>query len=186
MLFNYLWSRAFARSDAYSIGDLAVNGLHVKLAAAAAAAAASLLSSYSITAQSNRYSAEAKELPPAAQAARVSITQGPELESADDSSAIIRWTSNNPGGSDEHYGVVHYGTNPKELGQTAKSHIRLNQSHSYTVFRVLVGGLAPRTTYYYTVDSMGADGRGDGVKSNVMRFTTAGPGERIAAASTSR
>jgi Purple acid Phosphatase, N-terminal domain len=106
---------------------------------------------------------------------------GPELESADDNSAIIRWRSNNPGGADEHYGVVHYGTNPKELSQTAKSHIRLNQKHSYTVFRVRVDGLAPRTTYYYTVDSMEANGSGDGVKGPVEQFTTSGPGERSAA-----
>jgi hypothetical protein len=160
--------------------------LDVKRAAAATAAAAGLLLSHSITAQSTPYTAAAKELPPAAQAARVSITQGPELESASDNSAIIRWTSNNPGGSDEHYGVVRFGTNPKELGQTAKSHIRLNQSHPYTVFRVLVNGLTPRTTYYYTVDSKAANGRRDGVKSDVRRFTTPGPGERIAAASALR
>jgi phosphodiesterase/alkaline phosphatase D-like protein len=155
-----------------------MNTLHVKLAIAATAV--SLLFSYSITAQSNRYSAK-KELPPGTQAARVNITQGPELESADESSAIIRWTSNNPGGTAEHYGVVHYGTNSQELSQTAKSHIRLNQSHSYTIFRVLVDGLTPRTTYYYTVDSMGANGKGDGVKSTVGRFTTPGPGGRIVA-----
>ena len=81
-------------------------------------------------------------------------------------------TSNNPGGSDEHYGVVHYGANPKELSQTAKSHIRLNRNHSYTIFRVRVEGLTPRTTYYYTVDSMGANGVSDGVKSAVEHFTT--------------
>jgi hypothetical protein len=104
----------------------------------------------------------------------VHITQGPELESAGDNSAIIRWRSDNPGGTDEHYGVVHYGTNPRELTQTAKSHIRLNRTHSYTIFRVRVDGLAPRTTYYYTVDSMEANGKGDGVKSVVKRFTTSG------------
>jgi hypothetical protein len=109
---------------------------------------------------------------PAIKAARVQITQGPELESANDDSAIITWRSNNPGGSDEHYGVVHYGTNPRELSQTAKSHIRLNQNHSYTVFRVLVPGLTPRTTYYYTVDSMQANGSSDGVKSKVNHFMT--------------
>jgi phosphodiesterase/alkaline phosphatase D-like protein len=110
--------------------------------------------------------------PPALRAAHVRITQGPELESADDNSAIIRWTSNNPGGTDEHFGVVHYGTNLKELNQTAKSHIRLNRNHSDTVFRVLVTGLKPRTMYYYTVDSMEADGTSDGVKGTVKHFTT--------------
>src|SRR5260370_21861614 len=38
--------------------------------------------------------------------------------------------------------------------QTAKSSIRLNPSHTDTVFRVRMGDLAPRTTYYYyPVDS---------------------------------
>jgi phosphodiesterase/alkaline phosphatase D-like protein len=154
-----------------------MNRLHVKLTTTAAVVG--LLLSNSIAAKSP-YTAE-EQLPPAAQAARVRITHGPELESADDTSAIIRWTSNNPGGSDEHYGVVHYGTNPRELSQTAKSHIRLNRNHSYTIFRVRVDGLAPRTTYYYTVDSIEASGRGDGVKSAIRQFTTSGPGERVAA-----
>jgi hypothetical protein len=154
-----------------------MNRLQVTLAITAAAV--SLLFANAIAAQSNP--STAKELPPAAKAGRVRITQGPELESADDNSAIIRWKSNNPGGSDEHYGVVHYGVNPKELSQTAKSPIQLNQNHSLTIFRVLVNGLTPRTTYYYTVDSMEANGTGDGVKSTVKKFTTPGPGERVAA-----
>jgi phosphodiesterase/alkaline phosphatase D-like protein len=138
---------------------------------ATTAAAIGLLLSSSIAAQSNHYSPQ--ELPPAAKVARVRITQGPELESADDNSAIVRWRSNNPGGADEHYGVVHYGTSPRELNQTAKSHIRLNRSHSYTIFRVRVDGLAPRTKYYYTVDSEG-NGRSDGVKSTIKQFRTSG------------
>src|SRR6516164_5539468 len=105
-------------------------------------------------------------------AALVRITQGPEIERADPDFAIIRWTSNNPGGSPEHYGIVHYGTDPTKLNHTAKSPIRLNPGHSYTVFRVRMGGLKPRTTYYYTVDSMEANGKGDGVKSTVKHFTT--------------
>jgi len=110
--------------------------------------------------------------PPAKQAKRVHITQGPALESATDNSAIIRWTSNNPGGTDEHFGVVHYGTNPKNLSETAKSHIRLNRAHSYTVFRVRVEGLKPKTTYYYTVDSVDARGASDGVIRTVKNFRT--------------
>jgi len=105
-------------------------------------------------------------------AVRVRITQGPEIERADPDFAIIRWTSNNPGGSPEHYGIVLYGTDPAKLNQTAKSPIRLNPAHSYTVFRVRMGGLKPRTTYYYTVDAMQANGKGDGVKSTVKHFTT--------------
>lgn len=110
--------------------------------------------------------------PTTKKSAHVRITQGPGMERVDPDFAIIRWTSTNPGGSPEHYGVVHYGTNPKELSQTAKSSIRLNPSHSYTVFRVRMEDLKPRTTYYYTVDSIEANGNGDGVKSPVKRFTT--------------
>jgi hypothetical protein len=114
----------------------------------------------------------AQASPTTNKAASVRITQGPEIERADPDLVIVRWTSNKPGGSPEHYGVVHYGTNAKELSQTAKSPIRLNPGHSYTVFRVRMDGLKPRTTYYYTVDSMEANGKDDGVKSTVKHFTT--------------
>jgi hypothetical protein len=114
----------------------------------------------------------AQLVPPSKKATHVQITKGPSLESAQDTWAIITWTSNNPGGSDEHFGVVHYGTNAKDLSQTAKSHIRLNQQHSYTVFRVRVLNLQPYTTYYYTVDSMDPNGTSDGVKSPVKQFAT--------------
>jgi phosphodiesterase/alkaline phosphatase D-like protein len=113
---------------------------------------------------------EPKILPPAKPAPRVEITAGPELESVRNNTAIIRWTSNNPGGSDEHFGVVHFGTDAGQLSQMAKSHIRLNQNHAYTVFRVRVDGLKPQTTYYYTVDSMQPNGKSDGVKSSVHQF----------------
>jgi hypothetical protein len=112
-----------------------------------------------------------QESPTTEKAAKVRITQGPEIE-RNDFVVIIRWTSNNPGGSPEHYGVVHYGTNPKELSQTAKSPIRLNPSHSDTVFRVRMDELKPRTTYYYTVGAMESNGKDDGLKSEVKEFTT--------------
>lgn len=114
----------------------------------------------------------AKDIPPPAKkAARVQITEGPALESFRNNEAIIRWTSNNPGGTDEHYGLVEYGTDPHQLNQTAKSHIRLNRNHSYTVFRVRVEGLKPGITYYYQVDSTSADGSRDGLKSPVYHFS---------------
>src|ERR1700740_1043319 len=102
--------------------------------------------------------------PTTATSARIRITQGPELESARPNLVIIRWTSNNPGGSPEHYGVVHYGTNPKDLRGTAKSPIRLNPDHASTIFRVRLDDLKPGTTYYYTVGSMEANGTDDGTK----------------------
>ncbi len=116
---------------------------------------------------------------PAAKAKHVEITQGPMLEGARDDFAIIRWTTNNPGGDDDHFAVVHYGTDPKELNQTAKNHIRLNQGHPETVFRARLYNLTPQTTYYYTVTSIGYDGVGDGVESPVNQFTTPPPGEKI-------
>src|ERR1700722_17177140 len=114
----------------------------------------------------------AQFVPSGKKAAHVSILKGPELESATENSTIIRWTSDNPGGSPEHFGVVHFGTDSKNLSQTAKSHIRLNPTHSYTDFRVRIEGLQPKTTYYYTVDSMGPDGKRDGVTSAVNTFMT--------------
>ena len=61
---------------------------------------------------------------------------------------------------------------PRKLDLTAASPIRLNPDHSYTVFRVRMTGLKPETTYYYTVDSMGADGNDDEVKGSIEHFTT--------------
>jgi len=116
--------------------------------------------------------AVAQVSPTTKKAAHVRITEGPELERNDAYLVIVRWTSNNPGGTPEHYGVVHYGTNPTELDQSAKSPIRLNPGHDYTVFRVRMDSLKRRTTYYYKVDSMGDNGDPDGVRSPVRRFTT--------------
>ena len=116
--------------------------------------------------------AVAQVAPTTKKAASVKIIQGPEIEQANSYLTIVRWTTNNPGGSPEHYGVVHYGTNPKDLSQTAKSPIRLNPGHSDTIFRVRIQGLQSGTTYYYKVDSMEANGKGDGVTSEVKTFKT--------------
>jgi phosphodiesterase/alkaline phosphatase D-like protein len=114
--------------------------------------------------------------PPAKKARRVQIVKAPELEMAAGHLTIITWTTNNPGGTDDHYGVVHYGTDPKNLNKTAKSPIRLNQGHPTTRFRVRLDDLEPRTTYYYRVDSKEGTGRSDGVKSPISKFTTPAPG----------
>ena len=114
----------------------------------------------------------AQFVPPAKKPAHVRIIKGPQLELTREKLTIIRWATNNPGGSPEHFAVVHYGTDPKNLNQTAKSHIRLNQGHSYTVFRVRVEGLQPHTTYYYKVDSMDSRGKSDGITSVVQTFKT--------------
>jgi Purple acid Phosphatase, N-terminal domain len=121
----------------------------------------------------------AQILPPQKRAEHVEITKRPELESAVDHMAIVRWTTTNPRGNDEHYGVVHYGTDPEDLSQTAKGHIRLNRTHPEAIFRVRMEDLEPETTYYYKVSSIGADGESDGVESPVNHFTTPAPGEVI-------
>jgi phosphodiesterase/alkaline phosphatase D-like protein len=121
----------------------------------------------------------AQLLSPQRRAEHVELTKGPELEIAYDDTAIVRWTTTNPRGSDEHYGIVHYGTDPENLSQTAKGQIRLNRAHPETIFRVRLQGLQPQTTYYYKVSSIGADGQSDGVESPVSHFTMPPPGERI-------
>ncbi len=126
--------------------------------------------------------AAAQLLPPLKKAERVEITRGPELESATNYLTIIRWTTNNPGGSDVHYGIVHYGTDPKDLSLSAKNPIRLNHGHAHTTFRVRLYDLKPQTTYYYTVTSEESNGTSDGVKSTVRTFTTPAPGEIIVGA----
>jgi phosphodiesterase/alkaline phosphatase D-like protein len=100
------------------------------------------------------------------------ITAGPELESSNESMAIIRWTTTNPGGTDLHYGIVHYGTDAMNLSQIAKSPNRRNPSHPDMIFRVRIAGLNPQTTYYYTVESTGATGVNDGVSSPIRTFKT--------------
>ena len=125
--------------------------------------------------------ARAQILPPANRAANVKIIKGPALELAHDDLAIIRWTTTNPGGDDDHFAIAHYGTDPGNLSQTANSPIRLNRNHPETVFRVRLTGLKPHTTYYYWVTSIDSNGKNDGVKSSVRQFTTPALSERIIA-----
>src|SRR4029077_15271338 len=133
-----------ARVSDHSLGGSPMTTKAIVLRLAIAAAVAELLCSNPSAAQIP---------PPAKRAERVQITKGPEVELSKSHLTIIRWTTNNPGGSDVHYGVVHYGTDPKELSQMAKNPITLNQGHPESTFRVHVRGLEPRTTYYYTVTS---------------------------------
>ena len=47
-----------------------------------------------------------------------------------------------------------------------------SRAETSIVFRVHLGNLNPRTTYYYTVDSMDANGTSDRISSPVSNFTT--------------
>ena len=100
------------------------------------------------------------------------LTADPELESATDTSVIIRWTTINPGGAALHYGVVHYGTDAKNLTQVAQSPNRRNPSHPDMIFRVRIVGLNSNTTYYYKVESTGAADANDGESGPVKTFKT--------------
>ena len=114
----------------------------------------------------------AQESPITPRAEQAQISEGPEVPLVGGYLTVIRWTVNNPGGLPVHYGVVHYGRDPKSLSQTAKNSIRLNPDHSSTVFRVNLYDLPPKTTLYYTVESMDSSGKSDGVTSEVKTFET--------------
>jgi hypothetical protein len=114
----------------------------------------------------------AQESPITSRAERVQISEGPEVPLVGGYLTVIRWTVNNPGGLPVHYGLVHYGKNPKDLSETAKNSIRLNPYHPSTVFRVNLYDLPSKTTYYYTVEAMDSSGKSDGVSSPIKTFTT--------------
>jgi hypothetical protein len=98
------------------------------------------------------------------------IIKGPKLELARYGMAIIRWTTNDPGGTDLHYAVVHYGTDPEDMSQIARSPTRLRKSDATATFRVRIQGLKAGTTYYYWVESFQANGISDGAKSGMNQF----------------
>jgi phosphodiesterase/alkaline phosphatase D-like protein len=97
---------------------------------------------------------------------------GPEVERTTDTWAIIRWTTTKLRGTSLHYGMVHYGTDPRALSQTAKSPNRRNPALPSMIFRVQVNHLQPETTYYYRVESVDALDIAEGSESPVNQFTT--------------
>lgn len=116
--------------------------------------------------------ATARLLFPAPPEGAGNMIEGPAVERTTANSAIIAWTTKNPGGTDLHYAVAHYGTSGQKLGEMAKSPNRRNRSHPDMRFRVLLHGLRPGTTYYYWVESVQANGVPDGVRSRLGQFTT--------------
>ena len=100
------------------------------------------------------------------------IVDGPTVERATATSAIIVWTTKDPGGTDLHYAIAHYGASSQNVAEIAKSPNRRNRNHAEMTFRVLLEGLKPGTTYYYWVESAQANGNTDGVRSRTSQFTT--------------
>jgi len=102
----------------------------------------------------------------------VRIMQEPTLETTTDTSAIVRWTTNNVAGTTVRYGVVHFGVDPRELRQVAKSQNRWNTDLPSMTYRVYMDNLEPGLTYYYSVEFTDAHGTSQGIDSAVRQFTT--------------
>ena len=97
------------------------------------------------------------------------IINGPVVEGVGDTWATIAWTTNTGGSS-----VVHYGTHPDRLRQTAESPYADNDRTRAQNHRVQIKHLQPNTTYYFFVDSGQGEGTGTEARSRVERFTTVG------------
>jgi phosphodiesterase/alkaline phosphatase D-like protein len=93
----------------------------------------------------------------------VQITQGPKVEHADSTTAIIAWSTNVSSGT-----AVKYGTDPSNLTQTAA------MPWGGITHRVTINNLQPNTTYFFQAVSDHAQGSGTDVVSNVAQFQTAG------------
>jgi hypothetical protein len=103
---------------------------------------------------------------------RVRIIDGPTLEMSTDTSAIVRWTTNSVDGTTVRYGVVHFGVDPRNLGNVAKSQNRWNRGLPSMIYRVAVDNLEPGVTYYYSLEFTDANGTSEGADTAVHQFTT--------------
>ena len=109
---------------------------------------------------------------PQTSAQAVKITHGPVVEQVTDKQAIVAWTTNVPSSA-----VVHYGTNPNSLTQTAEQSWGGQQNANSTdTHRVTIKGLQPNTTYYVQVDSGQGQGTGTEQKSQVVTIHTTASG----------
>jgi hypothetical protein len=100
------------------------------------------------------------------------ITNGPTLEMSTDTSAIVRWMTNSVEGTTVRYGVVHFGVDPRDLKQLAKSQNRWNRGLPSMTYRVWMDNLEPGLTYYYRVEFTDANGTTEGADSAVHQFST--------------
>src|SRR5437764_10533910 len=110
--------------------------------------------------------------PAPAQPQNIQIINGPVVERTGPHGAVIAWTTNVGGSS-----VVHYGTDPNNLNQTAQAPYKNASNQANQTHRVRIHNLQPGTTYYFVVDSGEGFGTGTQAKSQVAQFTTAQPGQ---------
>src|SRR5690348_6777416 len=96
----------------------------------------------------------------------IRITNGPVVEYADDSLAVIYWATNLPATS-----TVHFGTDPQELDHVAAG------ATAQTQHRVNVADLSPSTRYYFVVESTDPSGGGVPARSIAETVTTVAAGQ---------
>jgi len=101
-----------------------------------------------------------------AAASSVRITSGPTVEYADDSLAVVSWTTNLPATS-----TVHFGTDPRNLDHVAAG------ATAQTQHRVNIADLSPSTTYYFVTESQEASGGGVPARSVTESVTTVAAGQ---------
>ena len=98
----------------------------------------------------------------------IQITNGPTIETADDHSATIAWSTSVPSSSQ-----VWYGTDMNNLTQVAEAPYSGGDTH-----RVQLINLKPGTTYYFQVESgQGRGARGEAESQGVLSFRTPGSGQ---------
>jgi phosphodiesterase/alkaline phosphatase D-like protein len=95
------------------------------------------------------------------------ITNGPKVEGVGSTWAVIAWTTNTGGST-----IVHYGTDPNNLGQKAEAPYADNEKTKAQNHRVHLKNLKPNTKYYFVADSGQGEGTGTEAKSQVGEFTT--------------
>lgn len=93
------------------------------------------------------------------QNAGVRIMGRPQIRLNGNGSAVVTWNTNVPASA-----VVHYGTDPNNLNQTAEA------PWGGTTHTVTVNNLNPGADYYFQVESGQAQGSGTGIMSPVVRF----------------
>jgi phosphodiesterase/alkaline phosphatase D-like protein len=102
-----------------------------------------------------------------ASAQGVQITNGPLIESADSSSAMIAWSTSQPSSS-----RVWYGKDANNLTQQAESPYATGNNH-----RVQLKNLEPSTTYYFQVESARGQAGPEAESPGVMSFKTPAQGQ---------
>jgi len=106
-----------------------------------------------------------------ASSGNLEVTQTPTVPRMGDTWAVVTWMTNSGGSS-----VVHYGTDPNNLSQTAQAPYA--QGSNETRHRVRITGLQPNTNYYFAVDSGQGQGTGTSAQSSIRQFTTKPQGQQ--------